>query len=108
MSRLACLLVPDFSVAAACRADPTLVGLPLVLAETSAPHARLVAVSRAARAHGVRAGHTIAQGRTIVADLVVRRRDPAAERSATLALLDVAASLASRIELAGAGVVFLD
>src|SRR6185295_944576 len=108
MSRIACLLVPDFPVAAACRADPALIGVPFALAETSAPHGRLLAVSRVARARGVRAGQTIAQGRTITADLAVRRRDPAAERSATLAVLDVAASLASRVELAGDGVVFLD
>src|SRR5438093_139292 len=42
------------------------------------------------------------------ADLVVRPRDDAAERSAVRALVDVAASLASRIEAAADGAVFLD
>ena len=40
MSRIACLLVPDLPVAAACRADPELAGQPLVLVEG---HARLTA-----------------------------------------------------------------
>src|SRR5213596_961397 len=110
MSRIACLLVPDLPVAAACRADPDLAGLPLALSEGSdGPHARVVAASRAAGARGVHAGHhTVAQARAIAADLVVRPRDEAAERSAVRALADVAASLASRIEAAADGAVFLD
>ena len=107
MSRIACLLVPDLAVAAACRAEPPLAGRLLALSETNAPHARIVAVSAGARSRGVRAGHTIAQARTIAADLIVRRRDLAAERSAVRALADVAASLASRVEVTADG-VFLD
>src|SRR5205823_5017934 len=45
MSRIACLLVPDLPVAAACRADPDLPGLPLALGEGSGPHARVVAAA---------------------------------------------------------------
>src|SRR5213594_4433131 len=109
MPRIACLLVPDLPVAAACRADPDLAGLPLALSEGSGPHARVVATSRAAGARGVQAGrHTVAQARAIAANLVVRPRDGAAERSAVGALVDVAASLASRIEAAADGAVFLD
>src|SRR5213592_1155730 len=108
MPRIACLLVPDLPVAAACRADPDLAALPLALSEGGGPHAPIVAASAAAHARGVRAGHTVAQARAIAADLVVRRRDEAAERSAVRALVDVAASLASRIEAAADGAVFLD
>ncbi len=109
MSRLVCLLVPDLPVAAVCRADPDLAGLPLALVETPGPHAPLVAVSAAACARGVRAGrHTVAQGRAITAALVVRPRDAAAEASAMRALAEVAASLASRIEVTAGGVVFAD
>src|SRR5216117_1300325 len=109
MSRIACLLVPDLPVAAVCRADPDLAGLPLALSEGSGPHAGVVAASRAAGARGVQAGrHTVAQARAIAADLVVRPRDEAAERSAVRALADVAASLASRIEAAADGAIFLD
>src|SRR6185503_15892523 len=86
MPRIACLLVPDFPIAAACRVDPDLAERPLVLAETSVPHARVLAASRAARAAGVRAGHTLAQARSVAGGLTVRRRDPAAEASAPLPL----------------------
>ena len=94
MPRIACLLVPDLPVAAACRADPDLAGLPLALSEGSGPHAGVVAASRAAGARGVQAGrHTVAQARAIAADLVVRPRDEAAERSAVRALVELAESL---------------
>src|SRR5207249_2873326 len=108
MPRIACLLVPDLPVAAACRADPDLAARPLALSEGGGPHAPIVAAAAAARARGVRAGHTVAQARAIAADLVVRPRDEAAERSAVRALVDVAASLASRIEPTADGAVFLD
>src|SRR2546428_5749245 len=108
MPRIACLLVPDLPVAAACRADPDLAGRPLALSAGRGTHAPLVAAAAAARARGVRAGHTVAQARAIAADLVIRPRDEAAERSAVRALIDVAASLASRIEAATDGAVFLD
>jgi protein ImuB len=108
MPRVACLVVPDFPIAAVCRADPELAGRPLVLAETTAPHARVVAASRAARALGVRAGATLAQARAVAADVAVRRRDPAVERSAAEALGDVAASLSDRVEVATGGAAFLD
>src|SRR2546430_17144224 len=103
MPRIACLLVPDLPVAAACRADPDLAARPLALSEGGGPHAPIVAAAAAARARGARAGHTVAQARAIAADLVVRPRDEAAERSAVPALVDVAAPLASRIEAAPAG-----
>ena len=95
MPRIACLLVPDLPVAAACRADPELAGRPLVLVDGSGPHAHVIAASRGALARGVQPGrHTVAQARALAADLVVRTRDAAAERSAAHALAEVAASLA--------------
>src|SRR5436189_5216522 len=103
MPRIACLLVPDLPVAAACRADPDLAGRPLALAAGTGTHAPIVAASAAAHTRGVRAGHTVAQARAIAADLVVRPRDDAAERSAVRALGDGAASPASRIEAAAGG-----
>src|SRR5690242_13526573 len=109
MSRIACLLVPELPVAAACRADPDLAGRALALSDGTGPHAPVVAASPAARARRVRPGrHTVAQARTIAADLTIRPRDVAAERSAARALVDVAASVASRVEAAPDGAVFLD
>jgi len=107
--RIACLLVPDLPVAAVCRAVPDLAGRALALTEGTGPHARVVAASATARARGVKPGrHTAAQARAIATDLVIRPRDTGAERSAALALADVAASVASRIELAADGTVLLD
>jgi len=109
MPRIACLVAPDLPVAALRRADPTLAGVPLVVAESPAPHARLIAASAEARARGIRPGaHGVAQARAIHARVVVRARDPSAERSAADALADVAATLAARVERAGDGAVFLD
>jgi protein ImuB len=109
MPRIACLLVPDLPVAAACRADPDLAGLPLALSDGGGTHAPVVAASAKARERGVKPGRqTVAQARAIAHDLVVRPRDVAVERSAVRALIDVAASLASRIEATDDGAVFLD
>jgi protein ImuB len=109
MPRIACLVVPDLPVAAFCRADPDSAGRALVLTESAGPHARVVAASPAARALGVRPGrHTVAQARALAATLIVHRRDASAEASAAHALVDVAASLAHRIEVAADGAVFLD
>jgi protein ImuB len=107
--RIACLLVPDLPVAAACRIDPDLAGRPLALSEGGGAQAPIVAASAAARARGVQPGRqSVAQARAIADDLVLRPRDSVAERSAVRALVDVAASLASRIEPASDGTVFLD
>lgn len=109
MDRIACLLVPDLPVTALCRADPDLTGRPLVVADGASPHARIVAAALPARARGVRPGaHSVAQALALGADLLVHRRDPAAEESAMRALVDVAASLASRVEHTGDGLVYLD
>src|SRR5690349_10380032 len=109
MTRIACILVPDLPVAAACRADPDLVGHPLALCDGTGSHAPVVAASATARERGVRPGRqSVAQARAIGVDLVVRPRDDAVERSAVRALVDVAASLVSRIETAADGAVFLD
>jgi len=76
MIRIACLLVPDLPVAAACRADPDLVDCALVLSDGTGSHAPVVAASAAARARGVRPGRqSVAQARAIAADLVVRSEE---------------------------------
>src|SRR5262249_45153302 len=109
MPRIACLLVPDLPVAALCRVDPELAGQPLVLTASDGAHARVVAASGGARARGVRPGRPrAARGRAAAADLVTRRRDAAAEASAARALADVAGSLASRVERAADGTIYLD
>jgi protein ImuB len=109
MARIACLLLPDLATAAVVRTDPDLAGRPLALTEGRGPHASVVAASAEARARGVRPGrHSAAQARMILADLVLRARDVAAERTASLALADVAASCTERVEIAADGSVLLD
>src|SRR5690349_12024888 len=109
MARIACLLVPDLAVAAVVRANPDLAGLPLALTEGRGPHASIIAASAVARARGIRPGRqSAAQARMVLAGVVLRPRDIAAERTAMLALADVAASCTERVEIAADGAVLLD
>lgn len=109
VTRIACLAVPEFAVAALCRADPDLLGVPFVLTDGAGSRANIVAASAPARALGIQPGrHTLAQARAIASQIVARPRDAAIEASATQALYDVAASLTARIEAQANGSVFLD
>src|SRR5215471_5777605 len=107
MPRIACLLVPDFPIAALRRAEPDLHGRPLVTVEHEDPREPLTAVSTEAAALGARAGLSAAQARTISNALLVRRPGAEILRSAEEALCDVADSFSPRVENAGRGVVFL-
>ena len=55
MTRLACLLVPLFPLAARLRAEPELTGAAVAVCEGNGSAARVVAASRPARTRGVRA-----------------------------------------------------
>ena len=80
MDRIACLVIPDLSVAALCRADPDLTGRPLVVADGAGAHARIVGAALPARARGVRPGvQSVAQAQALAANLIVHRRDTAGE-----------------------------
>lgn len=134
-SRIGCLLVPDFPLAALCRAEPELSGRPLAVVAGEGPRAKVVAVSAAASRLGVRLGMSAAQARTVAGAgepavagnragarnlagagdlaaaggfLLVRPRSGDAERAAAAALVDVAASVAERVEEGGEGTVYLD
>ncbi|MEM6454684.1 MAG: DNA polymerase Y family protein [Acidobacteriota bacterium] len=106
--RIACLFVPLFPLAARLRAEPELRGQAVVIVSGSGPRATVVAATRAARQAGVSAGQTLTQARARVADVIARGRDAACERAAQEALLDVAQTLAPRVEDAGEGLVYLD
>ncbi|MFN7940286.1 MAG: DNA polymerase Y family protein [Thermoanaerobaculia bacterium] len=108
MTRLACLAVPLFPLAARLRAEPELAETALAVLAGSGPQARVVAATRFARRAGVRAGMTLAQARALVPKLAARGRDPLCEAAAGEALLEVAESFSPRVEQAGEGVVFLD
>ena len=106
--RLACLHVAQFPLAAWLRADPELRGTAVVVAETTAPRARIVAVSEAARRRGVGEGMTAAQAQAIASDLALRPASAEAERAAHAALGDVAYSFSPRVEDGAPGTVWFD
>lgn len=106
--RLACLSVPDFTLAALLRAEPDLCGVPVAVADGPGPRARLLAVSSAAARCGVAAAITTAQAQAIAADLVVRQVSPDTLRAAQAALCDAAESFSPRVEDAGGGTAYLD
>ena len=102
------VFVPDFAAAALVRRDPALRGRP-VAALASAPAARpVVAATPEARARGVRPGMSAATAAACAPGLVTCARDPAAERSAAGALLDLAGAVSPRVEAAAPDGVSLD
>ncbi len=108
MSRLACLWVPLFPLAARLRAEPELAGEALAVTAGNGATAQVVAATRAARRLGVTTGMTLAQARTLVPKLAARNRDGACERAAQEALAEIAERFSPRVEIAGPGVLFLD
>jgi protein ImuB len=102
VSRIACLIVPRFPVAALLRSEPELRGAALVVSDAASGEsnlrAALVGVSREAERLGIRPGMTVAQAIARHADLVVRRLDLEALRAAHEALVEAAASVSPRVE----------
>lgn len=108
MTRIACLSVPLFPLAARLRSDPELKGEALVILEGRGPAARVSAATRAARRAGIRPGFKLAQARALLPKLIARSRDAECERAAQEALLDMAESFSPRVEDGGEGLAFLD
>jgi protein ImuB len=106
--RLACLLLPDFILAALFRAEPDLRGQPVAVVRQSGARALVAAVSPEAAGRGIAAGMSAAQARGIDDGLAVRLLGDDGRRAAQAALCDVAESFSPRIEDAGDGVVYLD
>jgi protein ImuB len=125
--RIACLLVPDFAVAAIARANPELRERPFALTRMPTPrratgnsgglgrkpaeyqpHSELSNVSPAARTAGLRPAMTVAQARALLPDLFVTHPSSAAESSAAGALLDAAESISPVVEEGAPGCVWLD
>src|SRR5438105_4933716 len=108
MRRIACIIVPDFPIAAIARANPDLRNAPLAISQSLAPHAQLSAISPRARKAGVRPSMTIAQARSVLSNLIVVSRSEAAERSAIDALTDVALCVSPLVEPGTDGRVWID
>src|SRR6202167_5444310 len=106
-ARVACLMVADFPLAAVMRTNPELRERPFAVVRVAVArrsangsegtargtgcqsHSMLSQVSDAARAAGVRAEMTVAQGRALVPDLFAISPSAVAERAAADALIDV-------------------
>src|SRR5579875_1960456 len=73
MSRIACIFVPDFPLAALARLDPGLQDAPCAVVDKHSPLAQLCALSRRARTLGARHGMTVAQAQALVPGLIVLR-----------------------------------
>lgn len=107
-SRIACVFVPLFPLAARLRSEPDLAGQALAVFSGNGGAARVVAASRAARRAGVRCGLSLAQARAAVPKLMARGNDPECERSAREALLEAAESFSPRVEDGGDGIAYVD
>jgi protein ImuB len=107
-SRVACIVVPLFPLAARLRSEPELAGEPVAVFEGNGNAARVVAATRPARRAGIQAGQTLPQARALMPDLLARGRDRESERAAGEALAEVAETFSPRVESAGEGVVYFD
>ncbi|HEY6065125.1 MAG TPA: DNA polymerase Y family protein [Thermoanaerobaculia bacterium] len=107
-SRVACIVVPLFPLAARLRSEPELAGEAVAVFEGNGNAARVVAATRPARRAGVQAGLTLPQSRALLPDLLARGRDRESERAAQEALAEVAETFSPRVESAGEGVVYFD
>ncbi len=108
MTRIACLFIPLFPLAARLRAEPELAGEAVAVCEGNGSAAKVAGASRPARKSGVRTGMSLAQARGILPSLIARGRDEACEGSAHEALLESATSLSPRIEDSAPDTVFSD
>jgi protein ImuB len=108
MTRLACVSLPLFPLAARLRSEPELSREALAVVEGNGNAARVVAGNRLARAAGVKPGLTLPQARALCPKLVARSRDEECERTAQEALLEVAERFSPRVEDAGEGTAYLD
>ena len=107
-SRIVCLAVPLFPLAARLRSEPELGQEALAVLAGVGPAARVVAATRLARRAGIRPGFTLSQARARLPKLIARPRDIECERAAQEALLDVAESFSPRLEDGSEGLAYLD
>lgn len=103
----ACIYIPNFSLAAALRAEPELQSHPLAVFEGKPPLEKIIAVDERAKQLGIAPGMTKAQGE-LCCELMVRPRWALQESSTHAALLDCAQSFSPCMEDAGCDTVLLD
>ncbi|HEY5095089.1 MAG TPA: hypothetical protein VII69_08255 [Candidatus Eremiobacteraceae bacterium] len=104
-ARIACLIIPRFSVDVCLRLHPSLRDKPIAVAE-GAQRREIACAS--ADAVGVHAGMTPKQARAACPNLAVIARDFAAERAAGEELLDALETCSPDVEGAAPGLYFFD
>lgn len=108
MSRIACLCVPLFPLAARLRSEHDLRDEAVALLQGNGNAARVIGASRRARQAGIRPGMSLPQARALLPKLTVRSRDTNCERAAQDTLLEIAESFSPRVEDAEEGIVYLE
>jgi protein ImuB len=103
----ACIYVPNFSLAAALRAEPELQAHAVAIFEGKPPLEKVIAVDEKAARLGIAPGMTKAQAE-LCADLALRQRSPLQESAAHAALLDCAQSFSPSVEDAACDTAVLD
>jgi len=103
----ACIYVPNFSVAAALRAEPDLATHAVAILEGNPPLEKIIAVNEQAACLGIAPGMSKAQGE-LCPELSLRLRSPMQESSAHAALLDCAQSFSPCVEDSACDTVLLD
>lgn len=103
----ACIFVPNFPVAAICRAEPELRAQALAIFDGKPPLENVFAVNERANRAGIAPGITKAQAE-LCSELALRQRSPLQESAAHAALLDCARSFSPCVEDAAADTAILD
>ena len=103
----ACIYIPNFSIAAALRAEPELQARPVAIFEGKSPLEKIIAVNEHAKHLGIAAAITKAQAE-LCSELALRPRSPLQEASTHAALLDCAQSFSPCVEDSACDTVLLD
>ena len=107
-SRLVCLYLPSFPLAAYLRANPERRHEPIAITEGNAHAARIVALSPSAAEAGLTVGLSVPQAKALAPHILIRPRDRDAEDGCQQALIEVGEAFSPRVEDAGNGLVYLD
>ncbi len=102
-----CIYVPNFSSAAALRAEPELETHAIAIFEGKPPLEQIIAVNEKSRDLGISPGMSKAQGE-LCPGIALRPRSPLQESSAHSALLDCAQSFSPVVEDTARDIVLLD
>jgi len=103
----ASIYVPDFSIQAVVRTEPTLRQCAIALIEGCPPLERVVAINAAAARAGLDLGMTKAQAAQFPS-IEIRQRSPLEEQSTHAALLDLGWSVSPRVEDTAADSIVVD